>query len=148
MTRIVICGGPRTGKTTLANHLGLGGTFENGRTGPGRTAGPGADRIRHTDDLIGLLGWSYASAGVATWFGAPGPWIIEGVACVRALRKWRDAHPGEPPPVDRVIRLTESHAALSRWQAAMTKGEQTVWAEIEEWLLESGVEVEYSTGAT
>lgn len=27
MSRIIICGGPRTGKTTLARHLALGGTY-------------------------------------------------------------------------------------------------------------------------
>lgn len=134
MTRIAICGGPRTGKTTLAQTTG----HASGLISDGFYESP---NIRHTDDAI-HYGWSEASAAVAQWFDAPGPWIIEGVALARALRKWREAHPGEPPPVDRVIRLTTPHVELSKGQAAMAKGEETVWAEVEPWLREHGVEVE------
>jgi hypothetical protein len=145
MTRIVICGGPRTGKTTLARDLYRGavpGFADHGLIS--------SDAIHHTDTVMGISGmdWSGASRFVAyEWFTLPGPWIIEGVAVSRALRKWREAHPGEPPPVDRVIRLTTPHVELTRGQAAMDKGEATVWAEIEDWLLESGVEVEYRAEA-
>jgi KaiC/GvpD/RAD55 family RecA-like ATPase len=139
MTRIVICGGPRTGKTTLAEHMAFWGVKDS--TEQTMTSGMGLDRVRHTDDLI-ALGWSEGSAGAALWFALPGPWIIEGVAVSRALRKWREAHPGEPPPVDRVIRLTTPHVALTKGQAAMAKGEATVWVEVEDWLREHGVEIE------
>lgn len=118
MTRICITGGPKTGKTTMANRMSLGATPD----------------VRHTDDLIASHDWSAASLEASKWFDEPGPWIIEGVAVSRALRKWRDAHPGEPPPVDRVIRLTKPHVELLKGQATMAKGEATVWAEIEDWL--------------
>lgn len=123
MTRIVICGGPRTGKTTRA--LSLGGS---------------AGVLKHTDDLIeqvrhlGKDGWSEASRIASTWLDEPGPWIVEGVAMSRALRKWRDAHPGEPPPVDRVIRMTAPVVECTAGQIAMAKGEARVWSEIEDWL--------------
>lgn len=132
MVRICITGGPKTGKTTLANKLSLAGA-----------AGLGAERdpVHHTDDTI-PLGWSNDSAEVAKWFDEPGPWIIEGVAVSRALRKWRERHPGEPPPVDRVIRLTVPRVALSKGQAAMAKGEETVWQEIVDWLGDQGVKIE------
>jgi hypothetical protein len=45
--RLVIAGGPRTGKTTLAAELA------------GKTGAP----VHHTDDLIGGFAWSDASAG-------------------------------------------------------------------------------------
>lgn len=146
MTRIVICGGPRTGKTTLAWQMfGSGGLSYNAAQRSPHQATVhfkgGTAVLRHTDDLIESHDWSAASAEVAAWLDAPGPWIIEGVAMARALRKWREACPGEPPPVDRVIRLTAPREALSKGQAAMAKGEQTVWAEIEEWLLDAGVPV-------
>lgn len=130
MNRIVILGGPKTGKTTLARELD-----EQCNHRP-------CGSLRMTDDLI-HLGWSEASAAAALWLDEPGPWIIEGVAVARALRKWREANPGARPPVDRVIRLTTPHVDLSRGQASMAKGEETVWAEIEPWLLENGVEVEH-----
>lgn len=130
MTRIAITGGPRTGKTTLGDRL-------NDELHPmGRIT-------RHTDDLIGKLEWSDASAEVANWMDEPGPWIIEGVAVSRALRKWRDNHPDQQPPVDRVIYLVEPHEALSKGQATMTKGVRKVHDEIEPWLNEHGVFTEY-----
>lgn len=122
MTRILITGGPRTGKTTLANRIADEYGDHVGTT------------VAHTDSLIATHDWSAASAEVATWLDAPGPWIIEGVALSRALRKWREAHPGEPPPVDKVIRLTEPYKSLTPGQATMAKGEETVWREIETWL--------------
>jgi hypothetical protein len=134
MTRIVILGGPRTGKTTLANKMA-----------PLDAIVPaGFGLVRHTDDLIGL-GWSEGSQHIADeWLTQPGPWIIEGVACSRALRKWREAHAGEPPPVDRVIRLTTPHVALEGGQIAMMKGEHTVWSrDVEPWLRDHGVEIEH-----
>jgi len=133
VTRIVICGGPRTGKTLLANRMFVGEV-------PPRLH-PNHPAPRHTDDLI-ALGWSEASAAAALWLDEPGQWIIEGVVLARALRKWREAHPGEPPPVDRVIRLTTPHVELTKGQAAMAKGEATVWQEIEAWI-EGVVRVEY-----
>lgn len=140
MTRICIAGGPRTGKTTLADSMKY--------DGPAPPHDP-CMLIRHTDNLIeqckhlGKDAWSEASRIASTWLDEPGPWIIEGVAMARALRKWREAHPGERPPVDRVIRLTTPHVELIKGQAAMAKGEETVWAEIVMWLCEHGVSIEH-----
>lgn len=142
MTRIVILGGPKTGKTTLAQHLV--------RTEPVHHLVWGVN-ARSTDDLIAELAhlgkdaWSEASLLIAArWFKEPGPWIIEGVAVTRALRKWRAAHDRRVlPPVDRVIRLTTPHVALVKGQAAMAKGEKTVWDEVEPWLRQHGVSIQY-----
>lgn len=137
MTRILITGGPRTGKTTLADQLQI-----SALDAWVRAHGPILDLegpvCMRTDDVI-ALGWSEASQRVSEWLDAPGPWIIEGVAVCRALRKWRDAHPGESPPVDKVIRLTTPHVALTKGQATMAKGEETVWQEIAGWLYASGI---------
>jgi AAA domain-containing protein len=144
VTRICITGGPRTGKTTLAGDLEQAGL----PAGLGTLQHPARWTVRHTDDLIeqckhlGRDAWSEASRIASTWLDEPGPWIIEGVAVSRALRKWRDAHPGEPPPVDKIVRLTTPHEPLSKGQAAMAKGEETVWQEIAGWLLSEGVTVD------
>lgn len=141
MTRICITGGPRTGKTTLACTI----ADEYGDHA--------STTVGHTDDLIDKLkhlgkeAWSAASAEVATWLDAPGPWVIEGVAVSRALRKWRDAHPGAAPPVDRVIYLSEPHEALTPGQAAMAKGVATVHdGDVEPWLRSHGIRTEYPAG--
>lgn len=129
MTRIAICGGPKTGKTTLAARLHEEQMRQWGRPivdieGP---------LLRHTDDYI-KLGWSEASQAACRYLDDPGPWIIEGVAVSRALRKWRDQHPGEPPPVDRVIYLSEPRERLKYGQRVMASGVATVHAQIEDWL--------------
>lgn len=110
--RIVILGGARTGKTTranaLASKLGL--------------------PLRHTD-AAASLGWSEASAHVAGWFDAPGPWIIEGTAAVRALRKWLASHP-HGKPCDTVFCHWRALEQLLPGQVAMNKGAATIWDEI------------------
>lgn len=138
MTRIVILGGPRTGKTTLARDLAQATIAAGYRAPVPCEPGP----IFHTDDLI-HLGWSEASAAAALWLDEPGPWIIEGVAAVRALRKWRDQHPGAAPPVDRVIHLYRPHVDLAVGQARMAAGHETVWLEVEPWLLKHGVSIQH-----
>lgn len=111
--RVCIAGGPRTGKTTLARQQ------ERIRNVP----------ARHTDDTV-PFGWSEASEAVSKWFDEPGPWIIEGVAVPRALRKWLDANPGDERPCDEAIFLDEEFEVLTPGQATMTKGVKTVWLEI------------------
>jgi adenylate kinase family enzyme len=116
--RIAIIGWPKTGKTTLAAKMGGG---------------------RSTDDVL-HLGWSEASAEVSNWLDKPGPWVIEGVALPRALRKWHERNPGEPPPVDKVILLKTPKQDLTPGQITMGKGLDSVLAGIMPWL--SAVEIE------
>lgn len=121
--RICIIGGPRTGKTTLA------GTMSN---------------VLHTDDLIGQFDWSGVSEHVAAdWLARPGPWVIEGVAVVRALRKWLAAN-AEGVPCERVIVLAKPLVEISKRQASMAKGHEKVWQEVKPLLLARGVAVQES----
>lgn len=114
--RIAIIGWPGTGKTTLAQKLSeeLGIPY------------------RSTDDVINL-GWGADSLEVASWLDESS-WIIEGVALPRALRKWRELHPDEKAPVDKVIRLKKVHRALPPGAISMGKGVDTVINEIQNWL--------------
>jgi dephospho-CoA kinase len=109
--RIIIVGSPRCGKTTMAEMLGMDLCVEP----------------RCTDSLIGE-GWSEASAQVATWFDEPGPWIVEGVATARALRKWLKANPGAP--ADLILLMIEPVVEQTPGQAAMGKGVLTVWNDV------------------
>lgn len=117
--RIAIGGWPRTGKTTLAGHLG--------------------PLVRHTDDVIDL-GWSEASAEVARWMTEPGPWCIEGVAVARALRKALEADPGAP--CDRLVWLTSPFVDLTDGQASMGRGCDTVLDGIIDELVRRGVTID------
>jgi len=119
--RIVIGGHPRTGKTTHGNQLAaaLGVTCQ------------------HTDDLIDL-GWSEASAAAAEWMTKPGPWVIEGMAAARALRKVPESEHG---PCDLLIWLTDPFEPLTKGQLAMGKGADTVLAGIVDALDDAQVQV-------
>lgn len=124
--RIVIIGGPHTGKTTLANRLG---------------AELGIGNVMHsTDDLIGL-GWSEASEAASKWFSDQGDWIIEGVSTARALRKWLRANPGRPLDADVVV-VRDAFTPLLPGQRSMTTGVYTVFNEIEPELKRRGARIQ------
>jgi len=120
--KLLITGGPRTGKTIMALDLGQ------------RHGVP----VYHTDDAI-PLGWSQASAEVSRWLERPGPWIVEGVAVPRALRKYLSAHPGVP--CDRILVRRTPFVELHQGQIRMMQGVQTVLQEIAPELIARGMEI-------
>lgn len=119
--RLLITGAPRTGKTTHA--LALGAHY-------------GAP-VYHTDDTKHLP-WSDASLEVSRWLERPGPWIIEGVAVPRALRKWLRKHP-EGAPADELHIRTHAFTEWTRGQRTMARGIETVLREIMPELAARGV---------
>lgn len=126
--RILITGGPKTGKTTLARQKARALGLLHLCTDPQKHCPLGVKGI--PDDLA----WSDQSKYIAdNWLGLDNV-IIEGVALPRALRKWKDAHPGKAPPCNTLIVLDQPHLPLVKGQAAMAKSVQTVLNEIYEWL--------------
>jgi hypothetical protein len=105
--RTAIAGVPRAGKSTLADKMGGG---------------------HSTDELIDL-GWSEASLEASYWFDEPGPWVVEGMAVPRALRKWLGRNP-TGKPCDRLIWLGDPYEKQVPGQAAMGVGAVTVMREI------------------
>lgn len=120
--RLIIVGGPRTGKTTLARYLGVGELYS-------------------TDDLIGALDWSAAWAEVAEWIHRPGPWTIEGVASVRALRKWLRQYQGDIRPAEAILYLSTPVCQQSEGQQRMARSCMTIWREIRDELVRRGAVV-------
>ncbi len=113
LPRVVVCGGPRAGKTAVAVRASE------------RYSRP----VFFGDALIGNLSWSDASMEVSRWFDREGEWIIEGVVCARALRKWLARNDGRKRTFD-VVRVTDGIHDRSDAQSAKAKGEATVWDEI------------------
>jgi hypothetical protein len=125
MSRILIAGWPRAGKSFLAAKLG---------------ADLGIP-VRHTDDLIATHDWSAASLEASAWMEEPGPWCLEGVAIPRAIRKYL-ARNSEGTPADVLYWSSTPREPLTTGQAAMGKGCTKVWDEIRDELVRRGMRVE------
>jgi hypothetical protein len=126
---VVIVGGPKTLKTTIA-------TLARERF---------KIKVRHADSLLGTMGgppdeWSATSEVVSEWFDAPGRWLVEGVVTARAIRKWLAAHPDEPVPFTIMV-LSTPVQARGKGQASMAASITTVWNEIEPELEARGASV-------
>lgn len=124
LERIVIAGGPRSGKSTLAAKLNADRGY----------------RVHDGEELVGL-DWSGGSLRAAQWLDEPGPWICENVAMARALRKWLARNPTRTIPADLIIHIGFQVAARTPGQAAMAKGCQTVWEEIRPELIRRGARI-------
>lgn len=134
--RVLITGGPLHGKTTRAamevTARGLTvfqctDTHEQAQ----RTGRTHPSAVYALDSLD--ADWSGLSQWVAgTWLQRPGPWVMEGVALPRALRKYRAAMSADdpPPPCDQLIWLCEPRAAQTGKQASMTKAHDSVLNEV------------------
>jgi hypothetical protein len=140
--RIVIVGGPRTGKSTLARELR--------RQGLPTLCGDPRSKVKEPEADVEYLpeGLPYAGDGgsadyIATyWLTRPGPWVCEGHVMARALARWHrhacpddtgaELWPYQPPPCDRIIvlRNQHEHAVTLPGQVAQHKGVLTSWAKI------------------
>ena len=112
--RIVITGHPKTGKTTLAKEFRC-------------------EHTRHTDELIETHEWSEQSETASYWFDCADPYVLEGCAIPRALRKWHKRHPDAYPPFDLFIYIE------SLVQTPMAKGIETIMVPLWDWLDDSPV---------
>lgn len=118
--RTLIIGGPKVGKTTMARRLAASRWQLHLCTDPQRMCPPGV--IGTPDELD----WEGTSSWVAEHWIGRGHTIVEGVAVVRALRKWREAHPDAGLPYDELIHLKQPHAELTKAQLTMAKGHDTI----------------------
>lgn len=146
--RIVIVGGPRTGKSWLAVVLELE-LAKRARVErvPVRCGDPLSKvkdplpRVEYLPEDLPFAGDDGAAQWVAgSWFAMPGPWICEGHVMARALRRWlakeeRIWSDSEGPPMShfpRIIVLENQRddCDVSPGQRAMHKGVMRVWASI------------------
>jgi hypothetical protein len=118
-SRIVIVGGPRCGKTSLAEKLGK-------------------PVLLHTDDLI-LDSLQESGEAIASWFAQPGPWVIEGVTAIHALLAWLETRAARP--CDLVLIMWVPLARLTAAQRRMTEILKSDWAGVPLELIKRGVVV-------
>ena len=123
LLRVVIGGGPRTGKTTLSESYSCD--------------------VVHTDNMIGKTTWESISDHLAAWMLRDGPWVVEGVASVRALRKLLETDP-DRRPCDMVIWCRTVRVPLTAKQEAMMKGTEKTWREVRAALRRLDVEIVYA----
>lgn len=110
--KILIIGGPRSGKTTLANKL--------------------RDSLHlpvvHFDSHIKDYEWSELSEKISEWLDDEGPWIKEGVSGVRGLRKWLRKNPEKLPDFEIHI-MNEPKVEMTPGQARMHKAHSKILQE-------------------
>jgi hypothetical protein len=123
--RVIIVGGPRCGKSTIARSYAARGVPV--------FCGDPAHLVKEPEEGVTYLPdgltWSDGSLYVAQhWFTLPGPWVCEGQVMARALRKWLRT----PLPADHIILLRDHHprAKPTPGQRAMHKAVMTVWREV------------------
>jgi hypothetical protein len=145
--RVIIVGGPRRGKSTLARELAapvnradrselIGGCpiYCGDPLSKVKDPQPG---VRYLPEGIPISGDDGAAQWVAdNWFTLPGPWVCEGWVMARALRRWlatydRRYRENKPGPADRIIVLDRpAFTQELKGQASMHKAVMTVWAGI------------------
>lgn len=135
--RIVIVGGPKRGKSTMAR------AFRDEHI-PTFCTDPRSLEQEPEDGITYLpegLDWSGGSQFVADhWLGQPGPWCIEGIASVRALRKFIAG--AEDPAAAlqgiEIILLPVAHpdAEITPKQESTAKAVMTIWRGIRDGLEE------------
>jgi len=128
IVRVGIIGGPGCGKSTLARELARKMGCLVLCTDTWEQAGK-RDGSTQEGTLYSPPGmtWSGTSQWVSeSWLNRHGPWVMEGVALVRALRKWHEAHPGELPPLERLYWCELPRMDLSPGQHAMLSGHDTI----------------------
>lgn len=134
MSRIIIVGGPRNGKSTLARSLGLPHYCGD----PLSKVKEPLNNVTYLPEGIDMYGDSGGGEWVwRNWFPLPGPWVFEGHVMARALRRWMRFAPESANrmayPCDKIIVLRRPHpkAVITEGQERMGRAVMTVWDEIE-----------------
>ena len=141
MPRIVVIGGPRTGKTTYATKLARQLGVHLASTGK-RTEAEGG--LVSTDNYIGRGTWGEVPDHIIKDLRGRDSFVLEGTQAARVLRRWMMQSPDEPR-IDKVLVFNRAWVKRNPGQEAMAKGVRTVLKELGPMLAKAGVTVEHMT---
>lgn len=139
--RIVVIGGPRTGKTTYATKLAKQYGVHLGSTGK-RTEQE--DGLVSTDNYMKRANWKTLPDVVIKDLKDRDSFVLEGTQAARVLRRWLKESPKEAK-IDKVLVFNRPWVTRNTGQEAMAKGVRTILRDMEPLLREAGIEVEHMT---
>lgn len=140
MPRIVVIGGPRTGKTTYATKLAKQLGCHLGSTGK-RTEQP--DGLVSTDNYMRRADWKTLPDVVLKDLKDRDSWVLEGTQAARVLRRALKEDPKFT--VDKVLVFGRPWVQRNPGQEAMAKGVRTILNDMAPLLRDRGIEVEHMT---
>lgn len=139
--RIVVIGGPRTGKTTYATKLAKQLGVHLGSTGKRTEQEEG---LVSTDNYMKRANWKTLPDVVIKDLKDRDSWVLEGTQAARVLRRWLKESPAEVK-VDKVLVFNRAWVPRNPGQEAMAKGVRTVLRDLQPLLTKAGIEVEHMT---
>lgn len=141
MPRIVVVGGPRTGKTTYATELAKKLGVHLASTGK-RTEQEGG--LVSTDNYMKRGTWKEVPDLIINDLRNRDSFVLEGTQAARVLRRWYKQNPDEPK-LDKVLVFGRPWVQRTPGQIGMAKGVQTVLTDLAPLLARAGVEMEQMT---
>jgi hypothetical protein len=141
MPRIVVIGGPRTGKTTYATKLARELGVHLASTGKRTDAENG---LVSTDNYIKRGTFEQVPDLIIKDLRKRESFVLEGTQAARTLRRWLRDNPDEPK-LDKVLVFGKPWVKRTPGQEAMAKGVKTVLRDMAPLLAKAGVKVEHMT---
>ena len=141
MPRIVVIGGPRTGKTTYATKLARELGVHLASTGKRTESERG---LVSTDNYIGSGSYAELPDRVIADLRKRDSFVLEGTQAARVLRRWLREAP-EEAKLDKVLVFGKPWVARNPRQEATAKGVKTVMRDLLPLLRAAGVETEEMT---
>ena len=141
MPRIVVLGGPRTGKTTYATRLARELGVHLASTGK-RTEAP--EGLVSTDNYLDSGSYDDLPDRVIADLRGRESFVLEGTQAARVLRRWLRTTPDEVK-LDKVLAFGRPWVRRTPKQEATAKGVRTTLRDLEPMLRQAGVEVEHMT---
>ncbi len=138
MPRVVVIGGPRTGKTTYATKLAKQLGVHLASTGK-RTQQP--EGLVSTDNYIGSGSYAELPDRVIKDLRGRESFVLEGTQAARVLRRWLKEAPGEAK-LDKVLVFSRPWVPRNPRQEATAKGVRTVMRDLQPLLDAAGVPTE------